>query len=374
MATPFKVEAWTEYAIGLLVLLIRLVYRSTIVGSNWEGDDYFALVAVFFWTGELVMLELIGQYGSITGMTDEIALTLSDKQIERIVIGSKCLLAGWCLYVTLIWCLKACMLFLYRRLTLNLRQKRMVIVTALTCVLFYIVTIIVILTRCQPFHANWQVYPYPGDSCALNIPNYIVLAITNKPLLDTAKLTAVAPRTDMMILYIPLPLLWSVQMPLARKITCSLWLCTGIFIIIATLLRCVLCLRDVKSINLGTIWSIRETFVGILAVNAPVLGPWITKNASSVRSRTSKNRSKTSGQGSASRRIATIGAKESTHRLESLAKDGRRGWTEISSDSEERIVGTQNVAAVSAKRSDEDLDHKVSHSGIHVKTTFQVSG
>ncbi|KAK2024988.1 hypothetical protein LX32DRAFT_704337 [Colletotrichum zoysiae] len=198
MATPFKVEAWTEYAIGLLVLLIRLVYRSTIVGSNWEGDDHFALIAVFFWTGELVMLELIGQYGSITGMTDEIALTLSDKQIERIVVGSKCLLAGWCLYVTLVWCLKACMLFL-----LNLRQKRMVIVAALTCVLFYLVTIIVILTRCQPFHANWQVYPYPGDSCALNIPNYIVLAITNVT-------------TDMMILYIPLPLLWSVQMPLAR--------------------------------------------------------------------------------------------------------------------------------------------------------------
>ncbi|KAI8255383.1 hypothetical protein K4K58_012227 [Colletotrichum sp. SAR11_239] len=117
MATPFQVEAWTEYAIGLLVLLVRIVYRSTIVGTNWEGDDYFALIAVFFWTGELVMLELIGQYGSITGMTDEIALTLSDKQIERIVVGSKCLLAGWILYVTLIWCLKACMLFLYRRLT-----------------------------------------------------------------------------------------------------------------------------------------------------------------------------------------------------------------------------------------------------------------
>lgn len=43
------------------------------------------------------------------------------------------------------------------------------------------------------------------------------------------------------------------------KIICSLWLCTGIFIIIATLLRCILCLQDAQSINLGTIWSIRET-------------------------------------------------------------------------------------------------------------------
>ncbi|KAF6816449.1 hypothetical protein CMUS01_12266 [Colletotrichum musicola] len=362
MATPFQVEAWTEYAIGLLVLLVRIVYRTTLVGTNWEGDDYFALIAVFFWTGELVMLELIGRYGSITGMNDELALTLSDAQIERIVIGSKCLLAGWILYVTLIWCLKACMLFLYRRLTLNLQQQKMVLITGCTCVALYVATIIVILTRCMPFHANWQVYPYPGDACALNIPNYIALAITNVT-------------TDLMILYIPLPLLWSVQMPLARKIICSLWLCTGVFIIIATLLRCILCLQDAESINLGTIWSIRETFVGILAVNAPVLGPWIAKNASAVRSRTSKNRSKTGGQESASH-IVTIGAKESTHRLERLGKDGRArkgtGWTEIDNDSEERIMKTQNDITVSSKRSDEEI--AANANSIHVKTTFQVSG
>jgi hypothetical protein len=50
-------------------------------------------------------------------MSDAIALTLSSEQKRRIVVGSKCLLAGWCVYVTLIWVLKACMLFLYGRLT-----------------------------------------------------------------------------------------------------------------------------------------------------------------------------------------------------------------------------------------------------------------
>ncbi|KAI8255384.1 hypothetical protein K4K58_012228 [Colletotrichum sp. SAR11_239] len=126
------------------------------------------------------------------------------------------------------------------------------------------------------------------------------------------------------------------------KIICSLWLCTGVFIIIATLLRCILCLQDAQSINLGTIWSIRET---------------------------------TGGQESANH-IVTIGAKESTHRLDRLTKDGRRGlgWTEIDNDSEERIMKTQNDVAVSAKRSDEELNREVSPNGIHVKTTFQVSG
>lgn len=43
------------------------------------------------------------------------------------------------------------------------------------------------------------------------------------------------------------------------KILCGMWLCTGLFIMVATLLRCILCLKDVDSINVGTIWSIRET-------------------------------------------------------------------------------------------------------------------
>ncbi|KAL0766416.1 hypothetical protein CaCOL14_010861 [Colletotrichum acutatum] len=183
MATPFQVEAWTEYAIGLLVLLIRIVYRTRLVGTNWEGDDYFAAIAVLFWTGELLMLEMIGRYGSITGMSDAIALTLSDQQKQSIVIGSKCLLAGWVLYVTLIWCLKACMLFLYMRLTydsstspstcgsladvvnrLNLQQQKMVKITAGACVLCYVATVLVIMTKCMPVHRNWQIYPYPGGS------------------------------------------------------------------------------------------------------------------------------------------------------------------------------------------------------------------
>ncbi|TQN70736.1 hypothetical protein CSHISOI_04726, partial [Colletotrichum shisoi] len=359
MATPFQVEAWTDYAIGMLVLLIRIGYRTSLVGTNWEGDDYFAVIAVFFWTGELVMLELIGQYGSITGMNDALALTLSDQQKERIIIGSKCLVAGWVLYVTLIWCLKACMLFLYRRLTLNLQQQKMVLITAVACVLSYVATILVILTRCMPFHKNWQIYPYPGGkllSSSLWIADYGLLE----------------PRTDIMILYIPLPLLWSVQMPLARKIVCTMWLCTGVFIIIATLLRCILCLQDAESINLGTIWSIRET----VTVNAPVLGPWIAKNASAVRSRASKNRSKSGGDPDSANHIVTIGAKDSTNRLERLGKDGRSlrglglGWTEIDNDSEERILETQNDAAVSAKRSDEVVGNGGT---IHAKTMFEVS-
>lgn len=62
-----------------------------------------------------------------------------------------------------------------------------------------------------------------------------------------------------MIVSIPLPLLWRVKMPAIRKMVCGLWLCSGIFVMIATILRCALVLQNKDNINISTIWSIRET-------------------------------------------------------------------------------------------------------------------
>lgn len=58
---------------------------------------------------------------------------------------------------------------------------------------------------------------------------------------------------------IPVPLLWKVKITLGRKIAIGILLCSGVFIIVATLLRCVLSLRDIQGINVSTIWAIRET-------------------------------------------------------------------------------------------------------------------
>lgn len=158
-----------------------------------------------------------------------------------------------------------------------------------------------------------------------------------------------------MIVSIPIPLLWQVQMPPLRKLMCALWLCTGVFIMVATLLRCVLCLRQADDINVGTIWSIRETvrrrlgfhnswrtsqlthfsqFVAIIAVNLPVLGPWITKTANAVRSKGSQGYESGTNPNK-SDHLVTIG--KQSNRLERLNKDGR-GWTNIDTESEERIV------------------------------------
>lgn len=44
-----------------------------------------------------------------------------------------------------------------------------------------------------------------------------------------------------------------------RKLIIGVLLCGGVFVMIATLLRCILSLQSINSINTSTIWAIRET-------------------------------------------------------------------------------------------------------------------
>ncbi|KAJ2893472.1 hypothetical protein MKZ38_008649 [Zalerion maritima] len=260
-ATPFQKEAWTEYGIGVIILLMRYFARWKAVGfKGWQGDDYFAIACLVFWTAELTMLELIGQNGTNIGVSNEIGATLTDEEIHAREFGSQCLLAGWNFYVTLIWCLKGCMLSFYNRITLGLKQQIAVRWTAGACVLAYIGVISVIWGHCTPVHKNWQVVPSPGDRCTLAVANYLTLVVLNIS-------------TDLAIVCIPVPLLWKVRLSIPRKLIIGLLLCSGVFIMIATLLRCILSLRDIEGINISTIWAIRETFVGIIAVNAASIKP-----------------------------------------------------------------------------------------------------
>ncbi|KAE8314035.1 hypothetical protein BDV41DRAFT_534884 [Aspergillus transmontanensis] len=260
-STPFQKEAWTEYGIGVIILLLRIFARFRVVGvKNWQGDDYFVFVVLAFWTAELTMLELIGQYGTNIGLDDAQRASLTPEQTKTLVSGSKCLLAGWTCYVTLIWSLKACMLFFYNRLTLGLVQQKLVKFNAVLCAGTYTAVILTIFLHCRPLKKNWQVYPDPGLNCTADYVNYIVIAVTNV-------------LTDAILVCIPIPLLAKVRLALRRKLMIGVLLCGGVFVMIATLLRCILSLQSINSINTSTIWAIRETFVGIIAVNAPCIKP-----------------------------------------------------------------------------------------------------
>ncbi|KAF7554023.1 hypothetical protein G7Z17_g3224 [Cylindrodendrum hubeiense] len=305
MATPFQTEAWTEYGIGSLVLLLRFFARWKTVGlKNWQGDDIFAMLSL----AELVMLELIGQNGTNIGVTNEIGATLTDEEIAKREFGSKCLLAGWNFYVTLIWCLKGTMLCFYNRMTLGLKQQKIVKWTQLVSVLAYIGVIAVIWGHCTPVHKNWQVTPYPG------VANYITLVVLNIS-------------TDLVIVCIPVPILWKVKLNLKRKL------------IVGVLL-------DISGINTSTIWAIRETFVGIIAVNAAAIKPLFSASRWIGSSKGSSDRYKSSGYGSNKygHPLGTIGG-SGAHPSANSSNRHRKMMTDLGENSsEEHIVQKADFA------------------------------
>ncbi|BCS27973.1 uncharacterized protein APUU_61021S [Aspergillus puulaauensis] len=361
-ATPFQKEAWIEYGIGVIVILFRLFARFKVVGfKNWQGDDYFSVIALIFWTAECTMLELIGQYGTNIGLTDEQRAALSPAEEARLVFGSKCLMAGWTCYVTLIWSLKACMLFFYNRLTLGLTQQKLVKFNALLCACTFVAVIFTIFLHCRPIERHFQVYPDPGLNCSADFVNYIVIAATNV-------------LTDGILLCIPIPLLLKVRLQLRRKLIIGVLLCGGVFVMAATLLRCILSVKDINSINNSTVWAIRETFVAIIAVNAPCIKPLFS---SSIWIRSS-SKDPSSGRGAygkstgASFNLSNMGRSKHHTQLESTASKtaGR------DSDEFGMLRDTHNGSSAQAGRgdnssfSDEESGRK--DGGIQVTTMYEV--
>ncbi|KAG6034647.1 hypothetical protein E4U40_003545 [Claviceps sp. LM458 group G5] len=286
--------------------------------------------------GAITQTWMTTKLGTISNMTDEMALTLTTEQKNSIIRGSKLLLVGWCVYITTIWTLKACMLFLYGRLTLDLKQRGLVNIAAILCGITYVAAILATLTHCTPLQKKWQVYPYPGDACAAYVPNYYVLTVMNIC-------------TDLFIAHIPLPLLWKSRMSWQRKTICTLWLCTGICMIVAALLRCILGLQRVHYINYTAIWALRETFIGILATNVPILGPGVTRAARRLGVLASRMSTNTGGGGAHRDGSGPQAPERGGHRLSIMERkakherirDGMMEWTTFDGGSNEPIVSDE---------------------------------
>lgn len=100
-----------------------------------------------------------------------------------------------------------------------------------------------------------------------------------------------------MILGIPLPLLWKLQIPIRRqalfcnklistytyqmwfsKIVIGLLLSSGLFVISAAIIRATLTLSAHPSALSVNQWGVRETLVGIITVNIPILRPMFKRS------------------------------------------------------------------------------------------------
>jgi hypothetical protein len=101
-----------------------------------------------------------------------------------------------------------------------------------------------------------------------------------------------------------------------RKILVGALLGTGVFIIVAALIRCVLSLLSISSTDVTAVWAAREMVVAFVAVNAPAIKPLFNTSTWKSRSRRVAERAQNTHEANSrfggTRKISTDGeARES---------------------------------------------------------------
>ncbi|KAM0431018.1 hypothetical protein ACHAPT_005655 [Fusarium lateritium] len=275
----FTTEAFTLLGIGLGFIFLRTYARVSAVGfQRLEADDYLMVVAAIAYSIETALAYSVGAYWhglANNGMTDEQrkALDPSSEEYRLRVNGSKTQIAGWSTYTFLLWVLKAAMCSFYLRLTEGLDNYRPRIFIGFGLIFVTWVTVLLsILLGCQPFQKNWQIYPDPG--------NYCQPAISNIDIFVTVVLNAT---TDLYLLSIPVPMLWSARLPMPKKIGLITLFSGGIFVTAAGILRCVLIVTNpLTGAQQAGSWAVRETFVAVVTTNLPMIFPFIRRQLSPI--------------------------------------------------------------------------------------------
>ncbi|KAF4344239.1 integral membrane protein PTH11 [Fusarium beomiforme] len=254
--TSFAAEAFTLLTIGILIIFLRTYARIRQVGlRNFEADDYLMLVAIIPYTIETALAYTVGaKFRGLTnsGMTEEERKALSPESEEHAwrIGGSKVQIAGWILYVTLLWVVKSALCAFYFRLTAGLTGYKIRIYVGFGLIaVTYITIICCILFSCQPFHRMWQIYPNPGNLCQPALSKLYIFIVVS---LNIA--------TDIYLLAIPIPMLWGARIPKVKKY--------GLLVLFSG-----------ANPNTGPqqagSWAVRESFVAVVTANLPSTWGWM---------------------------------------------------------------------------------------------------
>ncbi|KAL7939384.1 hypothetical protein V8C35DRAFT_326426 [Trichoderma chlorosporum] len=269
----FTAEAFTLLSIAIAFTILRTYARVRFVGwRGLSGDDYLAWLAILLYVAETCLAYSVGNAANglaNNNMTDEqrAALSPDDPEYHLRVLGSKIQIAGWSTYSTLLWTLKTSLLIFYIRLTDGLASHyriRIYIGFALLAAT-YIAAELNLYLSCRPFHKLWQIYPNPGNVCQPATSNQIIWVYW-----------AFNVITDLYIISIPLPMLWTTTLKPWRKLGLIFLFSTGLFVVACATLRCALIVMDTANgAQLAGSWAVIESFVAVVTTNLPMLVPML---------------------------------------------------------------------------------------------------
>lgn len=263
-STALAVEAWTLWSFGMVLVVARMTSRVMLLGSikKLQADDWIMFFTVFTFTGAVVSAMQVANNGS-NYLPDGATALLTPEEVASAIYGSKMnlVLEEFTLFTT--WQVKACLLLLYSRLTLGLRESLAVKVVAGYCVLgFVLIQILYLGVWCRPIQQYWAL-PVHDSQCASYINHMITATVFNVS-------------SDLMMLLIPLPILIRAQLPLKKKLILCGVFSLGIFVILAAVLnRYYNFTLPYNPVFLN--WYVGELSTAVFVANIPLCWPLLRR-------------------------------------------------------------------------------------------------
>ncbi|KAI9904720.1 hypothetical protein N3K66_001249 [Trichothecium roseum] len=250
-------ESWTWYGLTWFIVFTRLISRRLLLGScrKLQIEDGLMILAMATDTILIAGMNYISHTSSnLIHPGDEDALT--PENISERVNGSKMVLVVEQMQCLTVWLIKCCILIMYHRLTMSLRQNFAVkIVAAYVAVSFVIMEVLYFGVWCRPFHEYWAV-PSNNAQCS---------AATNHLITNTVFNIS----SDIMIIIIPLPIFLKSSLTIKKKaILCAVF-AVGTFTILSAVLNKYYSFTEPWGLD-WTFWYIRESSTAIIAANLPL--------------------------------------------------------------------------------------------------------
>ncbi|KAF2090359.1 hypothetical protein K490DRAFT_19120, partial [Saccharata proteae CBS 121410] len=255
---PLRVESWIWYSLVVAVACARYTSRILLFRGNLkklQADDALMLIALCSYTCFIVTINIVAYTNSNLFPPGFDFSTLTPADIRQRRFGSKLVLVvEQCQCVT-IWAVKACLLIMYYRLTVALRENLFVKIIAVYVAFgFAFMEIFYFGVWCRPFSNYWAV-PTPNAQCNAATDHLITNAVFNIS-------------SDLLLLVMALQMIIRTKFPLRSKlILCGIF-GLGIFVVLASVLNKYYSFSNPFGWA-WTFWYTRESSTSLLVANLP---------------------------------------------------------------------------------------------------------
>ncbi|KAH7076630.1 hypothetical protein BKA63DRAFT_286466 [Paraphoma chrysanthemicola] len=271
-------QSWPLYGIGMFVICLRTFARWRRVRSlsQFAIDDWLMVSAVpLFYTGLIACLNIIASGGGSNLFPPEQFAGMLQEEIDERIKGSKIVIISEQCMLNVIWVLKACMLFMFVRMTSGTTHMKWLRFVAAWVIVGYVAVQIAFFTACRPFNGYWAVPP-PNPQCT-TLEHYAIVQATFNI------------SSDLLIIAVPIPMIASLSLPTKQKIGLALLFSMGTFVIVAAILTKVFNLSDVYATTY-MLWYTREASVAVYVANLPGIWPLLREHIRFLREHTNSYR------------------------------------------------------------------------------------